>query len=197
MIKAIIFDCFDVLIGDATKVSVAKLMEVNPSRAEEFRAVTHAVDKGVISVEEAVTSQADLLGMTVEAFNDFRNKGEIRNEELITYIETLKGKFKLGMVSNINSRERLDIRFLPGQLDQLFDVVIPSGGVGYIKPQPEIFEIALEKLGVAPEECVMIDDIEAFCEGARAVGMHAIQYVNNQQCITDLTDLIDRGGKTD
>ncbi len=197
MIKAVIFDCFDVLIGDATKMSITQLMKVDPARAEEFRAVTRAVDKGVLSVEEAVAAQADLLNMSVEAFNEFRTKGEVRNEELIKYVASLRGVFKLAMLSNINSRERLDMRFLPGQLDQLFDVVVPSGEVGYIKPQPEIYEIALQKLGVSADECVMIDDIEAFCEGARSVGMQAIHYVDNQQCITDLTALIDRGGKTD
>lgn len=197
MIKAVIFDCFDVLIGDAAKATVLELARTDPERVEEFRAVTHAVDKGVLSDEEAVAAQADLLGMTIEAFNELRVKGEVRNEPLIEYVASLKGKYKLAMVSNINSRQRLDIRFLPGQLDQLFDTVIPSGEVGYIKPQPEIYQIALERLGVLPEECVMLDDIEAFCEGARAVGMYAIQFKNNEQAITDLNALIDRGGKTD
>lgn len=197
MIKAIIFDCFDVLIGDATKALTAALVESDPERVEEFRAVTHAVDKGVLSDKEALAAHADLLGMSIEAFNEVRVKGEVRNEELIEFVASLKGKYKLAMVSNINSRERLDLRFLPGELDQLFDAVIPSGEVGYIKPQPEIYEIALQKLGVQPNECVMIDDIEAFCEGARAVGLQAIQFLNNQQVKTDLQALIDRGGKTD
>lgn len=197
MIKAIIFDCFDVLIGDATKPHLAELAKRNTGRADEFRAITHAVDKGVLSDKEAIAAQAALLDLSVEEFSDLRTKGEVRNVELLNFIATLKGKYKLAVLSNINSRERLDLRFLPGELDQLFDVVIPSGEVGYIKPQPEIYQIALNKLGVLPEECVMLDDIEAFCEGARMAGMHAIQFLNNEQAITDLNALIDRGGKTD
>lgn len=197
MIKAIIFDCFDVLIGDASKARIMELAKTDTARAEEFRDVARAVDKGVISEQEGVALQANLLGMSIEQFMEVRNKGEVRNEALIEYIKTLKGTYKLGMLSNISSRQRLDIRFLPGQLDELFDTVVPSGEVGYIKPQPEVYKIVLDRLGVLPEEAVMIDDIETFCDGARTAGMQAIQFLSNEQAITDLEALIDRGGKTD
>lgn len=195
MIKAIIFDCFNVLIRDATKHLVEQMGEIDAAKRQEFSAVTHAVDKGIISDTEGARAQSELLGISVEEFVAIRNQGEVRNEPLIEFIKTLKGKYKLMMVSNIVSRERLDSRFLPGQLDELFEEVIPSGEVGYIKPQPEIYLLALERLGVRPEECVMIDDIAEFCEGAREVGMYAIQFFNNEQAITDLNTLIDRGGE--
>src|SRR6218665_3842224 len=105
---------------------------VDPAKRQEFSAVTHAVDKGIISDTEGAQAQSALLGLTVEEFVDIRNKGEVRNEPLIEYIRTLKGRYKLMMLSNIVSRERLDSRFLPGQLDELFEEVIPSGEVGYI-----------------------------------------------------------------
>ena len=126
-IKAIIFDCFNVLVADATHRALADLQELNPEKREEFSAVTHAVDKGIIGDLEAAEVQAALMGMSVDAFIKLRNEGEVRNEELITFIQGLKGKYKLAMVSNINSRERLDSRFLPGQLDDLFELVVPSG----------------------------------------------------------------------
>lgn len=198
MIKAVIFDCFSVLIGDASKAAAADLWHRAPEKGEQFRAITHAVDKGIIAEDEALTLQSELLGMPVEAFKELRNKGEVRNIELIEYISrTLKGKYKLALLSNISSRARLDSRFLPGELDDLFDVVIPSGEVGYIKPQPEIFALVAERLGVQPDECVMIDDIEEFCEGAREAGMQAIQFISTIQATTDLDRLIDRGGETD
>lgn len=195
MIKAIIFDCFGVFIGDVTKASVLELEKTHPKRAEEFRALTHAVDKGVLSDSEGVVSQAELLGIPVEEFIALRVKGEVRNEALIEFVKTLKGKYKLAMLSNINSRQRLEARFLPGQLDELFDTVVASGDVGYIKPQPQIYQITAERLGVLPEECVLIDDIELFCEAARAVGMQAIRFMDTQQVIKDVNTLIDRGEK--
>ncbi len=198
MIKAVIFDCFSVLIGDASKAAAKELWQADPDKGEQFRAITHAADKGIIPEDEALELHAALLGMTVDALKDLRNKGEVRNVELLNFIETeLKGKYKLALLSNISSRGRLDLRFLPGELDRLFDVVIASGEVGYIKPQEQIFQLVAHKLGVLPEECVMLDDIEDFCEGARAAGMHAIQFITNQQAITDLNKLIDRGGERD
>lgn len=198
MIKAVIFDCFSVLIGDASKAKAAELWHADPEKGAQFSAVSHAVDKGIIPEEEALAIHADLLGISVEALKDLREKGEVRNVELIHYIETsLQGKFKLALLSNISSRARLDLRFLPGELDRMFDVVVPSGEVGYIKPQPEIYELAAHKLGLLPEECVMIDDIADFCDGARTAGMQAIQFISNQQAITDLITVIDRGGQGD
>lgn len=194
MIKAVIFDCFSVLIGDASKAAAAELWHSNPEKGDEYRAVSRASDAGILDEEESLELHARLLGMTKETLRDLRNKGEVRNVELINYIEnSLQGQYKLALLSNISSRARLDIRFLPGELDRIFDVVIPSGEVGYIKPQPEIYEITAHQLGVLPEECVMIDDIAEFCEGARTAGMQAIQFTSNQQAITELISVIDRG----
>ena len=49
-----------------------------------------------------------------------------------------------------------------------------SGEVGLHKPQPEIFLLGAERIGVAPEDCVFVDDLRENCEGAEAVGMKAI-----------------------
>lgn len=193
-IKAIIFDCFNVLVVDATKRMLEELNAFDPKKRIEFRAVTEAYDKGIISEDEATMVQSGLLGMSRDDFIALRNKGEVRNDELLTYIESLKHSYMLAVLSNIGSRARLDTRFLPGQLDSLFDVVIPSGEVGFVKPQPEIFQITAERLGVHPEECVMVDDIPEFCEAARSVGMQAIHYVDNSQIVFDLNSLLDRGG---
>jgi len=63
---------------------------------------------------------------------------------------------------------------------------VVSGEEGIIKPEPEIFLIAAERLKVKPEECLFIDDIERNVEGAKAVGMIGIQYVSNAQIISFL-----------
>ena len=197
MIKAIIFDCFSVLIGDASKMAMESLEQTSPEKAEQFRSATHAADKGIITEEEAGQVQASLLGISEDELRELRRRGETRNVELIEYIKnSLKGHYKLALVSNVSSRARLDSRFLPGELDELFNVVIASGDVGCTKPQPEIYYLAAARLGVMEEECVMLDDIMAYCEGAREVGMNAIQFKTTAQGIADLEHFIDRGGKS-
>lgn len=197
MIKAIIFDCFGVFIGNPYKIRVQALEQTDPEKAKIMHDINRASDRGFLSREETASQMAELVGMTAEEWLTEQDKGEVRNQELVEFAKTLKPRFKLGMLSNISSRDRLDMRFEAGQLNELFDVVIASGDEGYIKPEPEIFEIALQKLGVQPDECVMIDDILEFCQAAERVGLHSIQYLNNQQCITDLNALIDRGERTD
>jgi len=197
MIKAIIFDCFGVFIGNPYKIRVQALEQTDPEKARQMHDINRASDRGFLDRNETAEQMAELIGITAEQFLAEQNKGEIRNEELVAYVKTFRPHFKLAMLSNISSRERLDLRFEPGQLNELFDVVVASGDEGRIKPEPEIYEIAVQRLGVLPEECVMIDDILEFCQGAEAVGLHAIQYLHFQQAITDLEALIDRGEKTD
>lgn len=196
MIKAIIFDCFSVLIGDNVKIAANELMMRDKAAGEEFFAAARAADRGGVSLEVTNAVQAELLGISTKQLQVMRDEGEVRNVELINYIESeLKGRFIVGLLSNISSRARLDERFLPGELDRVFDDVVASGDVGVIKPQPEIYEIACARLGVLPEECVLIDDMPGFCEGARAVGMHAIQFVTNKQALSDLGQLLTENAK--
>ena len=197
MIKAIIFDCFGVLLGNAYKIHLDEVEREDPETAKEIRAINHASDMGILTREETADAISGLFGMETEDFLEEQNQMEVPNQKLLDYIMTLKPKYKVGLLSNINSRERLSIRFEPGQLDAHFDTIVASGDEGYVKPQPEIYHIAATRLGVEPTECVFIDDIADFCEGARAVGMQSIQFLNNQQCITDLNTLIDRGEKRD
>lgn len=196
MIKAIIFDCFSVLIGDNVKIAANELMMRDKAAGEEFFAAARAADRGGVSPEVTNAVQAELLGISTKHLQAMRDEGEVRNVELINYIESeLKGRFIVGLLSNISSRARLDERFLPGELDRVFDDVVVSGDVGVIKPQPEIYEIACARLGVLPEECVLIDDMPGFCEGARAVGMHAIQFTTNKQALSDLGQLLTENAK--
>lgn len=197
MIKAIIFDCFGVFIGNPYKLRAQALDQSDPEKGKLLHDINRASDRGYLSRDETAKQMAELIGISTEQFLAEQDKGEIRDEDLVAYVKTLRPQFKLAMLSNISSRERLELRFEQGQLDELFDVVVASGDEGYIKPEPEIYEIALARLGVKPEECVMLDDILEYCHGAEAVGLHAIQYFNLQQAITDLNALIDRGGKTD
>ena len=87
------------------------------------------------------------------------------------------------MVTNAPSRYSLDQRFKPGELDELFEVIVISGEVGWDKPAPEIYTMTAEKLGVQPEEVLFIDDVPAFTEAAAALGMQTFTYVNTPESI--------------
>ena len=90
-----------------------------------------------------------------------------------------------GLVSNSWVMEHYDAR-----LRALFDAVVISGEVGLHKPQPEIFVMAAERLGVTPERCVFVDDLRENCAGAEAVGMAAVLHRDPAQTIARLEELL-------
>jgi putative hydrolase of the HAD superfamily len=64
-------------------------------------------------------------------------------------------------------------------VDDLFELVVDSSSVGIRKPDPRIYHLTAQRLGLAPEVCVFIDDNRDNVEAARAVGMHAVHFTDD------------------
>ena len=71
----------------------------------------------------------------------------------------------------------------------MFDVIVESSVEGVRKPQPRIYEIACERLGVTPERAVFLDDLGINLKPARAMGMTTIKVVTEEQAIRELADV--------
>lgn len=71
-----------------------------------------------------------------------------------------------------------------------FEHVIESSEVGVRKPQPEIYHMACDKLGLAPSDCVFLDDLGINLKPARAMGMGTVKVLNAAQAIADLSALL-------
>lgn len=67
-----------------------------------------------------------------------------------------------------------------------FEAVIESAEVGVRKPDPRIYRMACDRLGLAPEACVYLDDLGINCKPAALLGMHAIKVTGEEQALTDL-----------
>jgi putative hydrolase of the HAD superfamily len=76
------------------------------------------------------------------------------------------------------------------EIRALFDDVVISAEVGMHKPEPEIFLLAAERLGVDPTDCVFVDDLRENCAGAEAVGMTAVLHRDAEQTIARLEELL-------
>jgi putative hydrolase of the HAD superfamily len=72
----------------------------------------------------------------------------------------------------------------------LFDATVISGEVGLHKPQPEIYRIACERLGVEPGAAVFVDDLRENCAGAEEIGMTAVLHRDSAQTIARLEELL-------
>ena len=112
-----------------------------------------------------------------------------RNEPLLKFIDNSKSKYDMALLSNISAQGLID-RIPQTDLDTYFKVVVASEEVGIAKPDPRIYELAANRLGVMPAECIMIDDREDYCSGAKVAGMQAIQYRHFDQFFDELAVLI-------
>lgn len=188
MIKAIIFDCFGVLSGISFK-EIYRQAGGDLSKDEPFvDDVLTAANSGFITTQDMHQQVADRLGMTMAEWLDFIRKRELANEELLVYVKELHRNYKTAILSNANFGV-LENKFSAEQL-ALFDVRSISAEVGTMKPNPEIYEITAQRLGLKPEECVFTDDNPLYCEAAEAVGMRGIWYQNLDQFKRELEQLL-------
>jgi putative hydrolase of the HAD superfamily len=94
---------------------------------------------------------------------------------VIALADNLRGRFKVGVLSN--STLRLEDELLaPNGIGDMWDVIINLARVGVAKPDARIYAIAAERIGVPPDECLHIDDLEPNVRGAEAAGFRAIHH---------------------
>ena len=97
---------------------------------------------------------------------------------------------RTGLISNSVGTDIYD----RAELDELFDAIVISGEVGLHKPQPEIFLLGAERIGVPPVECVFVDDLRENCAGAEAVGMTAVLHRGPERTLPELERLLELPG---
>ncbi len=178
------------LVTDALEVLVSELKETQPSVADQVIRSVMASNAGIIPHEASRATIAELLGITPEEYAQRIRGGEVRNQELFGYILDLRKSYKTALLSNAGTKS-LEVRFAPGELDTYFDVIMVSAVIGFAKPGAKAYEAVAEKLGMRLDECVMIDDRQAYCEGARAIGMTAIQYSSMSRLKRELSAILE------
>ena len=112
------------------------------------------------------------------------------NGQMIDFMRELKERgYALAICTN-NVREWEPMWRAKLPVDEIFDTVVDSAFVGTRKPEPRIYEITLERLGVEAGAAVLIDDIEVNCTAARELGMAAVWFQSTDQAITDIEALL-------
>ena len=76
------------------------------------------------------------------------------------------------------------------EIHELFDEIIESSVVGVRKPEPRFYEIACERLGVDPSECVFLDDLGINLKPARTMGMQTIKVVDPDVALAELETIV-------
>jgi len=123
--------------------------------------------------------------------------GTIR-EDMVTALALIKQKYRIacitnnvkgagagpGMASDSEKASRVS------EVMELFDFVIESSVVGFRKPNPKIYQLACEKLGIEPTEAVFLDDLGINLKPAKAMGMRTIKVTSAAQALKELSEIL-------
>lgn len=188
MIRGVIFDCFDVLVRGSLDYFLSL---TPPEKRRIISDYNQAADYGYIPEADYVAKLAEVLEKPVSEIRTLMSQRHIVDRDMLELVRSLRGRFKLGMLSNASSKKVMTEFFSPEQLSW-FDAIIVSGEEHITKPAPEIFTLTAERLGLAPDECVMIDDKPYNVEGASLVGMKGIVASTAAQVEEELRNVIGR-----
>ncbi len=111
--------------------------------------------------------------------------------EMIEALRRIKSRFKTGCITNnVPSMQAAGAgapaNLYKGEIMELFDHLIESSKLGLRKPDPKIYALMCEALGVSPAGCVYLDDLGVNCKPARAMGMTTIKVESGPQAIAEL-----------
>jgi epoxide hydrolase-like predicted phosphatase len=189
LIQAIYFDIGGVLVRTEDKIPRTRLAA---RLGMSFNELEKIVFGGEITAEEQWAYVCQQVNWPFARWRDLEAEffaGDKLDEELVDYIRSLHRHYKTGVISNALGDVRTVI-LNEWHMSDAFDVLVISAEVGVMKPDARIFQSALNALGVQPAEAVFVDDVARNVEGARAIGMHAIQFRNTAQVRTELGELL-------
>lgn len=112
--------------------------------------------------------------------------------DLCDYVRKLHSRCPTGMLSNSWARDGRAMAEKFGFAD-CFDVFVTSAEVGIMKPDPRIYYIALQRLGVSPSEAIFVDDFIQNVEAARRLDMHVVHFADPIQARSQLEELLSGG----
>lgn len=149
-------------------------------------------ESGKISSEEFFKSLKDRYRLSIrfDAFVPIWNEIFTESREVSEIIRSLKGRKRLGLLSNTNSLH-FDYALSRFPILRVFDRWILSHEVGHKKPAPEIFHAAIRWASVEPEKILFIDDIRGHIDAALSLGLQAIHFVSNHALKEALNERID------
>jgi len=196
-IKAVFFDLGGVIVRTEFQVPRQQLADRLGMDYDDLNKIVFDSESsgrasiGEITSEEHWMSIVQRLKRPVSELSLIRDEffaGDIVDRTLVEYIRSLRGKYKTGLISNAWG----DLRdfIVREKFDDAFDRLIISAEVGAMKPDPKIFQVALDEFGVSPKEAVFVDDFLVNIEGCEKAGMKGIHFKDPQSAMQQLKKLL-------
>ena len=196
-IKAVFFDLGGVILRTEFQAPRQQLAEKLGMEYDDLDKIVFNSDSGLKASMGEITSAdhwASVLqrlkrpASELSLIRDEFFAGDIIDRTLVEYIRSLRGKYKTGLISNAWS----DLRdfVVREKFEDAFDKMIISAEVGAVKPEPKIFQVALEQFGVRPREAVFVDDFYANIEGCEKVGIKGIHFKDAESTMQQLKEIL-------
>jgi putative hydrolase of the HAD superfamily len=193
MYKAIIFDLGKVLVHFDFKRGYRELEGLCPYPAAEIpkrlgsTGLVARFETGLIQPHDFVEQLSRILDLHVDYDRFCRIWSCIFAETLVpeSMLEGLAARYRLLLLSNTNAIHFEMIRQSYPMIRHFHHLIL-SYEVKAMKPRPEIFHAAVARAGCRPEECFFTDDMAEFVEGARKVGIDAVQFRSAEQLAEEL-----------
>ena len=172
---------------------IRTINSTNPDTNAWAQFESSAID--VVEFDAAFRAEAEALGHRVDGKDVLELlSGEFR-PRMAAALRECKKHYKVGCITNnmkkagegpamAASDERAD---KAAQVMTHFDIVVESSLEGVRKPNPRIYQIACDRLGVTPDQAVFLDDLGINLKPARAMGMTTIKVVSEEQAIGELS----------
>lgn len=152
----------------------------------EALALLRSLERGAVTDSEFERDFGEILGVPPEGLIDRLFGGLSPEQAMIDAVSSAReAGIRTGLISNswgTGIYERAPLR--------IFDATVISGDVGLHKPQPEIYELGAERIGIEATACVFVDDLRENVAGAEAVGMRAILHRDPETTIQELERLL-------
>ena len=198
-LRAIFFDLGGVIVRTEYQASRERLAERLNMTYEDISKIVFEAETsrkasiGEVSVEEhwlAVTRKLRLPDSEAESIRTEFFAGDVIDRDLLDFIRSLRPRYRTGVISNAWG----DLRdyVVKHQFDDAFDMFIISAEVGMMKPQPEVYQLALKQAQVEANEAAFIDDTPRNVEAANALGMHGIVFRDPAQVKENLKALLNQ-----
>jgi epoxide hydrolase-like predicted phosphatase len=199
IVEAIIFDLGGVLLRTADfspRERLATKLGMSRAQLEDFIFGGESgvrAQRGEITVNEHWEKLQRQLNCTQQEFtlilDEFFGQDQL-DKELMGYVRGLHQRYKTALLSNAWD----DLRQVIAEkwhFEDVFDAIIISAEVGVAKPDPRIFQLTLDRLGVNASQAIFVDDMAVNIEAARFIGMNAIQFLTAAQVKRDIEQLLD------
>lgn len=146
---------------------------------------------GEITEEEHWHNVMRVLKRSANEYGRIRDEffaGDVIDLNILSFLRSIKPKYKVGLISNAWSGLRAYIE--REKFDDAFDHMIISAEVGVAKPDPKIYQLALDQLQVKANEAVFVDDVLENIEACEKLGMLGIQFKDPESAIKQLKTLL-------